>query len=148
MYLPQLHWIMVSERLHVESAVYAGQLIKAGAIGRVVQVMGMGPHRLNPQTRPPWFFEHAKYGGILCDIGSHQIEQFLYYVDCKNAQVVQSKIGNYHWRDYPDLEDFGNSTLVGDNGATVEPSSWELKAILSCENILISHGTPRETSFI
>lgn len=148
MYLPQLHWIMVSERLHVESAVYAGQLIKAGAIGRVVQVMGMGPHRLNPQTRPPWFFEHAKYGGILCDIGSHQIEQFLYYVDCKNAQVVQSKIGNYHWRDYPELEDFGNATLVGDNGATVEPSSWELKAILSCENILISHVIPRETSFI
>lgn len=67
----RIYVVYYSERLHVESAVYAGQLIKAGAIGRVVQVMGMGPHRLNPQTRPPWFFELAKYGGILCDIGSH-----------------------------------------------------------------------------
>ena len=39
----------------------------------------MGPHRLNASSRPAWFFERARYGGILCDIGSHQIEQFLYY---------------------------------------------------------------------
>ena len=32
-----------SERLHVDSAVFAGQLIKQGAIGRVLQVIGMGP---------------------------------------------------------------------------------------------------------
>ena len=70
--------VYYSERLHVESAVFAGQLIEEGAIGRVVQVIGLGPHRLNAPTRPDWFFEKDKYGGILCDIGSHQIEQFLY----------------------------------------------------------------------
>ena len=66
--------VYFSERLHVEAAVYAGQLIQAGAIGRVVQVIGMGPHRLSAPSRPAWFFEKEKYGGILCDIGSHQIE--------------------------------------------------------------------------
>ncbi|WP_230986911.1 Gfo/Idh/MocA family protein [Cohnella fermenti] len=112
------YMVYYSERLHVESAVYAGQLIKEGAIGSVLQVMGMGPHRLNKGSRPEWFFQKAKYGGILCDIGSHQIEQFLYYAGCKDATVQASKVGNYANPDKPELEDFGDATLVGDNGAT------------------------------
>ena len=32
--------VYYSERIHVESAVYAGQLIEQGAIGKVIQVMG------------------------------------------------------------------------------------------------------------
>ena len=110
--------VYYSERLHVESAVYAGQLIQQGAIGRVLQVMGLGPHRLNAKTRPEWFFKKEKYGGILCDIGSHQIEQFLFYAGCKDAQVVHSKVANYNHPEYPELEDYGDATLVGDNGAT------------------------------
>jgi len=111
------YMVYYSERLHVESAVYAGQLIKQGAIGKVVQVLGTGPHRLGT-GRPDWFFRKKHYGGILCDIGSHQIEQFLYFADCKDACVLHSKVGNYRNPDYPELEDFGDATLVGDNGAT------------------------------
>jgi predicted dehydrogenase len=110
--------VYYSERLHAESAVFAGQLIQTGAIGRVLQVIGLGPHRLNAASRPQWFFEHEQYGGILCDIGSHQIEQFLYYSGCKDAKVVSSKVANYHNKAYPELEDFGDATLIGDNGAT------------------------------
>ncbi|GGH78491.1 oxidoreductase [Saccharibacillus endophyticus] len=112
------YMVYYSERLHVESAVYADQLIRQGAIGRVVQVMGTGPHRLNAAGRPDWFFRRDDYGGILCDIGSHQIEQFLHYAGCKSAKVLHSKVGNYHSPEYPELEDFGDATLVGDNGAT------------------------------
>jgi predicted dehydrogenase len=108
-----------SERLHVESAVFAGELIAQGAIGKVIQVLGMGPHRIgDPKTRPDWFFIKEKYGGILCDIGSHQIEQFLFYAGCKDAEVVRSQIANYNHPDFPELEDFGDAMLVGDNGAT------------------------------
>ncbi|WP_044478042.1 Gfo/Idh/MocA family protein [Paenibacillus antibioticophila] len=110
--------VYYSERLHVESAVYAGQLIQQGAIGRVLQITGFGPHRLNAPSRPSWFFEKEKYGGILCDIGSHQIEQFLFYSGCKDAEVVHSKVANYNHAEYPELEDYGDATLVGDNGAT------------------------------
>ncbi len=114
-----LKWsVYYSERLHVESAVFAGQLIKQGAIGRVVQVIGTGPHRSNVKTRPEWFFKKEHYGGILCDIGSHQIEQFLYYASAKDARVLHSKVGNYKHKDYPGLEDFGDATLIADNGAT------------------------------
>lgn len=110
--------VYYSERLHVESAIYAGELIEQGAIGRVVQVIGLGPHRLNAPARPAWFFEKEKYGGILCDIGSHHIEQFLHFTGNANAKVVSSKVANYANKDYPELEDFGDMTLVGENGAT------------------------------
>lgn len=112
------YMVYYSERLHVESAVFAGQLIEQGAIGRVVQVIGFGPHRLNAPSRPDWFFKFDSYGGILCDIGSHQIEQFLYFTGAKDARVVSSKVANYKNKDYPELEDFGDATLVADNGAT------------------------------
>jgi predicted dehydrogenase len=110
--------VYYSERLHVEAAVYAGDLIQDGAIGRVIQVIGLGPHRLSLATRPAWFFQKEKYGGILCDLGSHQIEQFLFYAGAKEAQVLHSKVANYHHPEYPGLEDFGDATLVADNGAT------------------------------
>jgi predicted dehydrogenase len=110
--------VYYSERLHVESAVFAGQLIKDGAIGRVIQVIGLGPHRLNASSRPAWFFQKEKYGGILCDIGSHQIEQYLYFAGVNNARIVSAQVANYHHQQYPELEDFGQTVLIGDNGAT------------------------------
>ena len=112
------YMVYYSERIHVESAVFAGDLIKQGAIGKVVQVLGLGPHRLSPERRPDWFFKKEKYGGILCDIGSHQIEQFLYYADVKDATIGRSQIGNYNNPKYPELDDFGDAMLIGDNGAT------------------------------
>ncbi len=111
------YMVSYSERLQSESAIYAGELIHQGAIGKVIQVLGMGPHRLNAPSRPDWFFRKKYYGGILCDIGSHQIEQFLYYTGARDATVVNSEIGNYNHPEYPELDDFGDATLVGDNGA-------------------------------
>jgi len=111
-------FVYFGERLHVESAIYAGQLIDEGVIGKVIQVTGFGPHRLGKSGRPDWFFEKDKYGGILCDIGSHQIEQFLHYTGNTEAEVVHSKVANYANPDKPELEDFGDATLVGGNGAT------------------------------
>lgn len=109
--------VYYSERLHVESAVFAGQLIEDGAIGRVIQVIGTGPHRLSAASRPDWFFRKEHYGGILCDIGSHQIEQILYYCGAAGAQITSSRVANYDHPEYPELEDFGEALLVTDNGA-------------------------------
>ncbi len=113
-----IYAVYYSERLHVEAAVHAGQLIRDGAIGRVVQVIGLGPHRLNPGTRPDWFWERQRFGGILVDIGSHQIEQFLHYADARDARVLHSKVANYHNPDHPEFEDFGDASFAADNGAT------------------------------
>jgi len=112
------YMVYYSERLHVECAVFAGELIAQGAIGRVINVIGLGPHRLNASSRPAWFFERVKYGGILCDIGSHQIEQFLFYSGARDATVTEAAVANYANPDYPELEDYGHANLVADNGAT------------------------------
>ncbi len=109
--------VYYSERLHVESAVFAGQLIEDGAIGRILQVIGMGPHR-HGKNRPGWFYEKDKFGGILCDIGSHQIEQFLFYTGAKDASVQFARVANYNNKEHPNFEDFGDASLVADNGAT------------------------------
>ena len=111
------HLVYYSERLHVECAVHAGDLVRGGAIGRVIQVVGLGPHRLGKASRPAWFFEKAKYGGILCDIGSHQFEQFLFYSGAADATVTHAAVGNFANPDTPELEDFGEAALVADNGA-------------------------------
>jgi len=112
------YMVYFSERLHVECAVFAGQLVQQGAIGQVVQVVGFGPHRLSAPSRPAWFFEKEKYGGILCDIGSHQFEQYLFYSGATDATVVSATIGNKNSPDHPELEDFGEAHLIGNNGST------------------------------
>jgi|UniRef100_UPI00404A4A36 predicted dehydrogenase len=112
------YMVYFSERLHVECAMHAGDLIKGGAIGKVVQVLGLGPHRLNKPSRPAWFFERAKYGGILCDIGSHQFEQFLHYSGATDATVSNAAVGNFANADTPEFEDFGEASLVGNNGTS------------------------------
>jgi predicted dehydrogenase len=109
--------VYYSERLHVEAAVHAGRLIEEGAIGRVLHVAGFGPHRLNAATRPEWFWDRRRFGGILCDIGSHQIEQFLHWTGAQSAKLLHSKVANYGGA-HPEFEDFGDATFVADNGAT------------------------------
>ena len=113
------YMVYYSERLHVEGAILAGYLIDAGEIGRVISVSGFGPHRLGaPESRPDWFYQREKYGGILIDIGSHQIEQYLHFAGEEDATVVSSRIGNYGHPDYPELDDYGDCTINGANGTT------------------------------
>ena len=110
--------VYYSERLHVECAVHAGDLVEAGAIGRVLQTLGTGPHRLSAASRPAWFFERARYGGILCDIGSHQCEQFLYFTGAKDAEVKLASARNAAHPEHPGLQDFGECALAADNGSS------------------------------
>ena len=112
------YMVYYSERLHNESAMFATDLVRQGVVGRVIQVIGLGPHRLNRPVRPAWFFEREKFGGILCDIGSHQFEQFLTFAGVQDANVLHSAIANYNHPDLPTFEDFGEACLVGENGAS------------------------------
>ena len=110
------YFVYYSERVHVEAAVYAEQLLQQGAIGDIVSIRGWGPHRLTAATRPAWFFEKEKYGGIIIDIGSHQLEQILQFSGADDATLVSSRVGNLHHREYPGLEDFGDACFTASNG--------------------------------
>ena len=109
--------VYYSERIHVEAAVFAEKLIADGAIGRVIQVVNLAPHRANIHQRPEWFFHKKNYAGIIVDLGCHQIEQFLFYSGSKTATLQSSQTANYNFKQYPDFEDFGAATFIGDSGA-------------------------------
>jgi predicted dehydrogenase len=91
---------------------------------RVLQTIGTGPHRMNPSQRPPWFFERERYGGVLCDIGSHQFDQFLYFTNSTKAEIVASQIGNLNHPQYPGVKDFGDVMLRGDHGTGYIRVDW------------------------
>lgn len=112
------YMVYYSERIHSECAEFATQLLREELIGRIVHVSGFGPHRLNAPSRPEWFFTKVKYGGILCDLGSHQFEQFLTFTNSSHAHVAHARVTNYANKQYPEFEDFGEASLIADNGAT------------------------------
>lgn len=116
--------ILYSERLEVRAAVHAGDLIRQGAIGRVIQTVNLAPHRMNTPSRPAWFFDKARFGGILTDIGSHQADQFLYYTNSTRAQVVAAQTGNLSHPQYPQFEDFGDMILAGNGGTGYVRVDW------------------------
>ena len=100
-----------SERFEVPAVIRAEELVRAGEIGKVVQTIGIGPHRLNRALRDSWFFDDKKYGGILCDIASHQVDQFLAFTDSKDAEIVSAAVGNFANPGDPGLQDFGEILL-------------------------------------
>jgi predicted dehydrogenase len=120
----KIYAILYSERLEVKAAVYAGDLVKQGAIGKVVQTVNLAPHQVNAPSRPAWFWDPQKYGGIICDIGSHQVDQFLFYTGSKQAEVAYSQIGNFAHPDHPEFQDFGDVTLRGDGGVGYVRVDW------------------------
>jgi predicted dehydrogenase len=116
--------IMYSERLEVRSAVHAGELVKQGAIGKVVQTVNLAPHRVNAPSRPAWFWDKARYGGILGDIGSHQADQFVYYTGSTRAHVVAAQTGNFAHPQHPQFEDFGDMVMTGNGGTGYVRVDW------------------------
>lgn len=102
--------VCFTERLCVRSAVKAGKLIAEGAIGRVIQTLGTGPHRLGG-SRPDWFWQRDAFGGIIVDIASHQIDQFLFYTGSSTAEVMAAQVANFANPQAPEFEDFGDLML-------------------------------------
>jgi predicted dehydrogenase len=120
----RIYSIYFSERLGSKATVKAGELVKTGAIGQVMQTIGLGPHRIRLHTRPDWFFHRERYGGIITDIGSHQVDQFLFFTASTRAEVVAAQVANYKHPQYPELEDFGEVILRGDRGTGYIRVDW------------------------
>lgn len=120
----RLFSICFSERFVVRACEVASRLVAEGAIGRVVQTTGLGPHRLNRAIRPPWFFDRTAFGGILVDIGSHQIDQFLHFTGSTDAEIVASAVANHALPDVPDFQDYGEILLRSDRASGFIRVDW------------------------
>ena len=120
----RIYSIMYSERFENRATVKAGDLVTAGAIGDVVQTIGLGPHRMNAPTRPAWFFDRDAYGGIICDIASHQLDQFLFFTGSTSGEILAAQVGNLHHPQYPGLEDFGDLMVHGNRGSGYVRVDW------------------------
>ncbi|AUX79902.1 Gfo/Idh/MocA family protein [Sinorhizobium fredii] len=107
----RIYSILYSEHFESPATVKAGELVAAGAIGDVVHLVGLGPHRLRRDTRPDWFFRRSEYGGILTDIASHQCEQFLFFTGADDAAILSASVDNRSVPDEPELQDTGNIHL-------------------------------------
>jgi predicted dehydrogenase len=111
-------------RLENRGTLKAGELVKAGAIGKVIQTMAVAPHRVNPKSRPPWFWDTKRYGGIINDIGSHQFDEFLFFTGCTKAVIIASQVANINHPAYPGFQDFGDAMVTGDRGTGYMRLDW------------------------
>lgn len=120
----RIYFITYSERFDNRAVMRAHQLVKAGAIGKVLHVIGLGPHRENPKTRPAWFYDTKYFGGILCDIASHQADHFLSFTGSTRGEVQAARVANLHHPDKPAFEDFGDVMWSGDGGTGYVRVDW------------------------
>ena len=120
----QIWSVNFSERFEVPAVTKAEELVAQGAIGRVIQTVGIGPHKQNLKTRPDWYFEKTSFGGILCDIGSHQIDQFLWFTGSTDAKINHALVENTTMQDHPGFQDFGEINLSSDKGHGYVRVDW------------------------
>ena len=127
----RIYSIMYSERLENKGTEKASQLVKAGAIGQVIQTINIAPHRISNKfgtaglaVRPDWFWDKKRYGGIITDIGSHQFDQFLHFTNSTEAKILASQVGNVHFPQAPLFEDFGDVMLTGNGGTGYIRVDW------------------------
>ena len=104
--------VFYEERFDNKPTIRACELVRAGAIGEFVHSVGLGPHLIRKAARPRWFFERARYGGIITDLGAHQCDQFLYLANTLEAEVVQASVANRANPDVPELQDVGEAMLA------------------------------------
>ena len=120
----RIYSILFSERLENAATMKAAELVRAGAIGKVIQTVSMGPHRVTPASRPAWFWDTKYYGGIITDICSHQFEQFLYFTNSTSAEIAASQVRNVNHPKYPNFEDFGDVLIRGNGGTGYMRVDW------------------------
>ena len=120
----RIYSVVYSERFENGATVRAGELVRDGAIGKVIQTVGLGPHRIHPPERPEWFWDPSRYGGILCDIGAHQFDQFLHFTGSTSAEIVASQVRNVRHPDRPRFQDFGDVMLHGNGGTGYIRLDW------------------------
>jgi predicted dehydrogenase len=107
-------FVWFCERLADPTSQKAIEIIESGKIGKLVNFIGLEPHKLNRSQRPSWMFISDQYGGILNDLGIHPLEMFCQLAKGK-VTIDFSRVGNFANRD---IQDFGEVLLKSESGTT------------------------------
>ncbi|MEU8222003.1 Gfo/Idh/MocA family oxidoreductase [Kribbella sp. NPDC048915] len=86
----------------------------ADRLGTIHGVTSSGPHKLNRPTRPDWFFDRARYGGILNDLAVHDIDAALLFTGLTGGSVSGSTVGS----------SYGVATLSGPGALVTAGVDW------------------------
>jgi predicted dehydrogenase len=118
--------ICFGERFMSPTSAMARDLLRQGAIGRLVQTATLSPHRLNRALRPDWFWSPATNGSILVDLASHQVDQFLSITDRLDAEIVHAAIRSVapERTPVPVFQDFGELILRNDVATAYIRVDW------------------------
>jgi len=116
--------VCYSEHFLQRATVAASRLVAEGAIGRVVNTIGVGPHRIGLHARPDWFWDTSRGGAILVDIASHQFEQFLHFTGSTSARVLQSVEANFDNPEREGWNDYGHAVVASDHATGFVRVDW------------------------
>jgi predicted dehydrogenase len=120
----RIYSVYFSERFDNRATLRAGELVHSGRIGEVIQTIGLGPHQLGVVPRPAWFWDRRYFGGILTDLASHQMDQFLYFTGSTSGEIVAAQVANFAHPDRPDIDDFGDVTVRSDRATGYVRVDW------------------------
>lgn len=83
--------------------------IRSGDIGKVVQVMSVCPHRCGADARPDWFFDLARSGSILMDIGVHHLDLHLLFTGQARGNLRYARMDCVRFTEYEGFYDYGEA---------------------------------------
>ncbi|WP_405056649.1 Gfo/Idh/MocA family oxidoreductase [Kribbella sp. NBC_01505] len=96
--------VLLEKRYYPETLAMAELIDELGTIHGVVST---GPHKLNRPTRPEWFFDRTRYGGLLNDLAVHDIDAALHFTGL-TAGTVSGALASE-----PGFPRYGTATLTG-----------------------------------
>ena len=110
-------YLMLTERFN-PALVAAKQIVDRGEIGKVANIIAIRPHRLNPDTRPAWMFDSRRYGGILNDIGIHDLDIARWFTGNEMDRVLAASVSNHRSASCTDFNDNGEAMVRMKDGTT------------------------------
>ena len=115
--------VMLDLRYH-KNVLTAKKLIEEGTLGAIHNIQFGGQHPLQYGTRPNWYFEEGKHGGVINDIAIHGIDLLTYLTGKTVEKINAARTYNAYAKQVPHFLDCGQLmlTLSGGTGVLADVS--------------------------
>ncbi len=97
----------------------AASLLQQGEVGEIVSCTFSGPHGLNYERRPKWYFEPGKHGGIINDLMGHGADFVHWITRHRYAEVLSATRACVGLPQHPKFETSGDASFRLEGGASI-----------------------------